>query len=631
MWTGTLLALCALVVSVSEPVPPPEPRLLNHDPEVRYVGRQECFECHEGNATNFLRTGMARAFYPLTADRVVEDFTDDNVMVDPRSGVRYRMLRRDGKFFQQQFVLDSSGGETAVEERELTYVVGSNNHSRGYITIVDDKLFQTPVCWDPTTEDWIYCPGFEVKNEHYSREVSNSCIFCHNGRVEPVEGTRNAYHDPITHGIGCERCHGPGQLHVERHREHPDPFFEGPDSTIVNPRRLDRDERMHVCFQCHLGDSSATVRVIREDRGLQSFRPGQPLTDVLVPFRYVQQTQHDFGLVAQADRMILSRCYTESGGKMECLTCHNPHISTYEMQPGAFRDNCRTCHELDDCVATAEARGKTEPADDCVACHMRRGEAVDRKYASFTDHWIRRRIDLPRRDRRTDLELEPIFPEAFAALPKGEQHYYRARAHFLAATESPPRTHAELYGKAEESFRRAIAEGYDTAPAWFFLGKSLMFRSRWPDAYRAFSAAVERQPEHHDALFALGQSLAALGKPELAQPVFERMLELDPDDAMAWSEYGRVLWSRQRVDEALAAYRKAVPLEPWNATLHLNLGMLLAATGDWTGAAAAGDRAARLDPDSPDVWEFVANVARAAEKAEVEHEARFQLRRLSGE
>ena len=38
------------------------------------------------------------------------------------------------------------------------------------------------------------------------------------------------------------------------------------DPTIVNPRRLDRPQRLDVCFQCHLGDAKQTERVSRHDR-----------------------------------------------------------------------------------------------------------------------------------------------------------------------------------------------------------------------------------------------------------------------------------------------------------------------------------------------------------------------------
>ena len=125
-----LVAFVAGVLPVATPSGDPPPPFLNHDPSVRYVGRDACRECHAGNFANFVRTGMGQSFYPMTPDRVVEDFTDRNEFVDEASGLRYRMIRRGDRFFQRQYLLDSQGRETAVDEREMVYVIGSNHHSR---------------------------------------------------------------------------------------------------------------------------------------------------------------------------------------------------------------------------------------------------------------------------------------------------------------------------------------------------------------------------------------------------------------------------------------------------------------------------------------------------------------------
>jgi len=615
-----LIALVPLLLSADVPA------YLNHDPSVAYVGREACRVCHLGIYRTFVETGMGRSFYPLTPERQVEDFGPDNEFAPP-GGPLYRMLRRDERYFLRQYLRDSQGRETAVDERELSYVVGSNNHGRGYVTVEDGGLFQAPVCWDPTTTQWILCPGFELANGHFSREISHTCSFCHNGRMVLRPGRRNAYVEPIPHGIGCERCHGPGQLHVQRYLGGAKPT-DDPRPTIVNPRKLPPRERIQVCFQCHLGDSSATERVLRLDRDLNDFRPGMPITDVFLPFRFVEPTRHDFGIASQADRLLLSRCYTESGGKLECLTCHNPHISIYSAGRPAdyFRKRCLGCHAETSCPAPAERRASA--GDDCVACHMRRGEAVDRRYAQLTDHWIRRDAASDEVDRRTRFDLEPIFPEVLAALPPAERDYYRARAAFLRAEEAPASARLGLYARAEDSFAHAIATGFDRAEAWFFLGKVEMYTNRWPLAHRAFSEAVARKPDYRDADFALGQSLAALGRTEQAETHFHRMVEADPHDPMALAEHGRMLFALGRVDEALEAYRRAAAEEPWKADTRLNLAMLLAGQQRFVEAAEAAREAVRLDPGQPDAWQLLGRVLDAAGRPDEAAEARYQLERL---
>lgn len=595
---------------------------LNQAIDVAYVGKESCRLCHFGKASTFDNVGMGRSFYPLTPDRVVEDFSDRNLFVDTPTGLHYRMTERDGRYYQRQFLLDEDGGETAVSEYELSWIVGSNNHGRAYVVEREGKLFQAPVCWNPSTERWIFCPGFEHKNDHYSRELSYTCVFCHNGRMELEPGERNLYTAAPPHGIGCERCHGPGQLHVERWMRGDRIPAGSPDPTIVNPRALPLTERLHVCVQCHLGDTNATERVRRFDRPLSSWRPGQPITDVLVPFRYVEQTPQEYGLVSQADRMLLSRCYTESGGKMECLTCHNPHVSTYRTENPAefYRARCLTCHELDACSAPSAEREATESPDDCVSCHMLVAEPVDRRYTLFTDHWIRRRIDEPQR-RRENFDLEPVFADAFAALTEGEQAYYRGRANYLRAIESAPYVSRQLWPRAERSFREAIAAGLDIPDVWFFLGKTQIYLGRIDLAVEPLQQAVQRDPGHHDAAFALGQTFTGLGRFEQARAVFAEMLRRDADDPMALAEYGRTLWTLGRPEEALTAYDQAIELEPWRPTLHLNRGMTLASVGRLEEAAEAAREAVRRDPDGLKVWEFYANVMRAAGKPEEEARA----------
>lgn len=625
------LAACACSGAPGPRSDPEGPQQLNLAPEVEYVGREACKPCHLGIYTTYARTGMGRSFYPLTPETAVEDFTENNEFHDPSTGIRYRMERRDGKYYQRQFVLDSRGQELAADEHELVYVVGSNNHGRAYVTLgVDDRLFQAPVCWYPQASRWDLCPGFEHENDHFSREISSSCVFCHNGRMELVDDARNRYRRPFPHGIDCERCHGPGALHVERWTRGRDVASGEADPTIVNPRRLSREARMEVCFQCHLGDSKAE-RVPRFLRAHEQFRPGRRLADAWIPFRFKVKTQHDFGLSAQADRLILSACYSKSGGKIECLTCHDPHVSTYheDRDPGFYRERCLTCHAVTACQAPEAQRQGTHPPDDCLACHMRRAQPDDQRFTQFTDHWIRRDIQLDSPDHRESFEIEPTLPEPYASLSPAEQAYYRGRAYVLMVSKAPPPARAAMWDQAERAFREAIDAGMDGVEPWFFLGKSRQEMGRLEPAAQAFEQALSRDPQHRDAAFALGQTLDRLGRVPQALAVFERMLALDADNPMALAEAGRLYHATGRAENALSSYERAVLGEPWNASLHLNLGMTLASLGRFDEAAQQGLAAARLDPDSRPIWEFYMNVMQAAGRPADATEGRRQLGRLA--
>jgi tetratricopeptide (TPR) repeat protein len=605
----------------------------NHAPEVGYVGREACRSCHFEQFASFVHTGMGRSFYPMTPDEVVEDFNHANTFVVEPAGIHYRMEQRDGKLYQRQFLLDSAGREIAADDHELVYVIGSNHHCRSYVIVRDDRLFQAPVCWYPNAQRWDLCPGYELDNENFSREISLSCVHCHNARMVPEEGERNRFAKPYPHGIDCERCHGPGQLHVRRWTRGEDTPTGGLDPTIVNPRRLPREERIEVCAQCHLGDSKATERVPRRNRDLLAFRPGQRLAEIIAPYRYVEPTEHDFGLSAQKDRLLVSRCYKESNGRLECLSCHNPHVSVYhaERPPDLFRQKCLSCHAAESCPAPAADRaGTARLADDCVACHMRKAEPDDQRHTTLTDHWIRRDIRIEERDHRESHAIEPVFPERMAALPPAEALYYRGRAAGLLSLDMPRAERGELWALAESSYREAIDAGLDEAEAWFYLGKVRRISGRAPEAEQDFRRALELDPAHHDAAFALGQLLLARGATAEALDVFRGMLDRDPDDPMALAEAARATMALGNAQEALDLLDRGLRRESWSATLHLNRGRVLAQLGRFEEATLEAEAAVRLDPDARGVWDFYANVYLAAGRPLEAAEGRRVLERLGG-
>ncbi len=610
-----VFALATLVAcggqSEREPtqVPHTEAPFLNQASGVAYVGGETCRPCHAETWSTFSHTGMGRSWYPLTADRVIEDWTARNTFDVKATGLRYQMFRRDGKFFMRQSLVDPKGAETAVDERELTRVVGSGNHSRAYLVSVGDKLFQAPMCWYTKDALWDLCPGYEQNNDYFSREIDRTCVFCHNARMERQPGARNAYVPPIPNGIDCERCHGPGRLHVDRWAEGETPTGQG-DPAIVNPKRLTEKLRMEICFQCHLGDSKSTERVARYDATLEEWRPGRPIAAAMVPYRFSETTPHDYGLSAQVDRLLLSPCFVESQGRLECVTCHNPHLTVYrkDRPPDFFTSKCLGCHAKEACTAPPDARGATSPPDDCVRCHMRKGEPSDHRHAEFTDHWIRKRIDEPSRPRST-FDVEPYLPGELAALPRADRAFYTGRAISLRAHAVPPQEQRSMWPEAERAFREAIGLGFTNPDGWFFLGKALQAQGKHRDAAEAFASAYAKEPSSHDAAFAHGQSLLRQKRTEGAERIFEAMIRDHPESAAPLAELARCRAERGDFNGALDLYKKALEREPWNASMHENAAMMLSALDRHEEAMAEAGEAIRFDPESPRARETYATLA----------------------
>ena len=265
------------------PQTPPEDAspFLNTGPEVAYVGDAACASCHGELVESYATHGMAQAFYGLTPETAIEDFSGVPVTHEA-SGFTY-VARRDGERYVQEEYRSGPGGEKTHQlVREMSYVVGSGSAARTYLVEENGRLYQLPLTWytqpDSVSGDgggsWAFSPGYDEFNHRFNRTVPDRCMVCHNAATsEPVDFADGKYAS-LGSGIGCESCHGPGDLHVQARLEDP----EVPDSidvTIVNPKWLSIDLRLDVCQQCHLNREAS---VLREGESAYSYRPGRPLS-----------------------------------------------------------------------------------------------------------------------------------------------------------------------------------------------------------------------------------------------------------------------------------------------------------------------------------------------------------------
>src|SRR5262249_38622948 len=231
---------------------PPSSPFLNARPGVEYVGSAACVRCHEGHAASFHRTGMGRSMAPVDLRREPPDGGYDHTP----SQRRYQVVRKGGQMRHRELLLTEGKEEVVLSDFPVTYVVGSGRHSLTYLAEVDGFLVESPVTWYAAKKAWGMSPGYDSPTQMgFEGFVGEGCLTCHAGRAEAIDGSLHRMKIAGA-AIGCERCHGPGALHAERHREkHP---AAGVDDTIVNPARLPRDLAEAVCSQCHLR-SSATI------------------------------------------------------------------------------------------------------------------------------------------------------------------------------------------------------------------------------------------------------------------------------------------------------------------------------------------------------------------------------------
>ncbi|PAP77681.1 hypothetical protein BSZ37_15145 [Rubrivirga marina] len=573
------------------------PAFANLGADAEYVGAATCATCHEDIAATYASHGMANSMYRLTAATRVEPALD-SAIVDPHTGFEYRVIETPDGLAQEERQVAGDGTEVARLVRPMEWVVGSGDAARTYFARRGDRLVELPLTW--YTQDggrWDFSPGYRASNPRFGRTMPDGCMSCHNAVPERVEGVEDAFVE-IPEGIGCERCHGPGSVHVEARLASDGPA-EGPDSTIVNPRWLPIDLRLDVCSQCHL---HATVDVLRQGEDAFSYRPGRPLSahEALFAVPGIDEGGEGVAVVSHAARMQASACYQGSiatAAPLECVTCHDPHEG-FESRPAGSRSAaCLTCHAdgLAEAVPVALRREHAKTMG-CVTCHMPRVEADDAPHSSFTDHWIRvvrgpvRGVEpevgrsgvvapLAARDREGD---EGALTEGMAAVALGVRQQ----------RQDPVATGAQFIRIALD---RLDAEAWPDAR--FLLGVALLQAGRADEAVGPLRAAAEAATPatRPQRLETLARALADAGRSQQAEAIFRQAVDAQPRRPETHRELGRFELAQNRAEAGRAALREAVRLDPWDAEAHLLLGIAEAADGGE--GTDAWREAVRLDPE----------------------------------
>ena len=295
---------------------------LNLNDTVDYVGMNTCKTCHANVHQTFIHTGMGRSFDHASAEKSFATYGENALVFDKKSNFFYKPFFKDSSLYITEFRIEN--GDTIHKRTEkISYIIGSGQHTNSHIIDKNGYIFQAPITFYTQGKKWDMAPGFREENLRFDRALTPECITCHNHFPKYVSGSLNKY-ESMPKGIECERCHGPGGIHVEQKMKgilvDTSKYV---DYTIVNPRDLSRDLQMDICQRCHLQG----VAVLEEGKTFFDFKPGMKLSDVFNVFLPRYTNSHEqFIMASQADRLRESKCYSETED-LSCLTCHNPHVS----------------------------------------------------------------------------------------------------------------------------------------------------------------------------------------------------------------------------------------------------------------------------------------------------------------
>ena len=590
-----------------------------------YANPEICAGCHGAIAQQYALTGMAQSF------GIVRQLTDVTYQ-HAASAETISVATKDGTSRMERHQIGFDGKISNSFSATIDYWFGSGNHARSYFSRTSsNELIELPLTWYSEKGGyWAMSPGYDSPSHAgFSRKATYRCMFCHNAYPEMATGEDrmdNGTKFPVSlpQGIDCQRCHGPGQNHVNAAiAGRPAAELK---SLIVNPARLPLARRDEVCFPCHLEPTSMSLPSYLPiyGRGVFSYVPGQPLEQYIRYFDHAPDTGHDdkFEFSGQPYRLRKSKCFTASGGNLTCITCHDPHQPDKAQSIARTNAACVSCHSGGDRSTAALRPDQAHPSSgECVSCHMPERRPSDSIHVTVTDHYIQRN---PIRAADSAVELNSANTPPY----RGEVvAYYPRLAPDAVATDlyagiaqvkngANPDAGIARLEKAIAVAQPANAEVYtELADAYRHAGNSSA-------AIPYYQKASSQDPGYWPAWHGLGLALAASSNLDASLAPLRKAVSLSGGDSAVIRSLASILTRMRRQTEAVAVLRSGIAAEPDSAELRNDLGTALLRSGDVTGAEQAIREAVRLTPESAAIRLNLANLL-----ARLDHfdEAKFEF------
>jgi Cytochrome c554 and c-prime len=333
-----------------------------------YVGPQICAECHPGEAAHQSRTGHSQTLWPV-GKRALARRLDGTTVADPE----FPELVWSYHYRGGELHLTRTEG-ARVEDCILEYAFGSGHHATTFVSVINPRpplIIEHRLTYYAQDGSMGITPGHEARprppqvTAHGGvppARAARACFACHTTDLS-ARSDRQIDEETMIPNVSCERCHGPGRAHVAAARRH------SPDAELslpFGPGRWKADALIALCGECHRHPAGAVLaRLDADDPKLARFQP--------------------VGIAR-------SRCYVESAGAFDCVSCHEPHSRASADRP-SYEQVCRSCHtgaQTRAPGARSRAAGKpcpVAPREGCIECHMPRVDPG--QHILFTDHWIR--------------------------------------------------------------------------------------------------------------------------------------------------------------------------------------------------------------------------------------------------
>lgn len=344
----------------------------NHPLEIEpapFAGEAQCTKCHEeivrnhsgSRHANSFRHGPSLTQLPLP-EKPLKDPDDPEVTHHfEKNQDRVEIVTRKGDQELLRVLADYAFG---TAERYVT-MVGRDGDGQYRAARLSHYSGPDGSGWDRTSGDADQADKAKdvLGQTVHVRDGVVRCLACH--VTSPRDFRKDATERSAAfgdRGLGCESCHGPGSNHLIAAKA------EMPDLAIRSLLGIDGHGMNKVCVDCHTVGDPNEIRASPEDP------------------KWVRSAGVTFPL---------SRCFTQSQGKLSCITCHDPH-SSEKIATVTFESKCIQCHSRpmvevkrdNSTEFRAETVCRTGATKDCLNCHMPR-IPVPVLHESLTDHYIR--------------------------------------------------------------------------------------------------------------------------------------------------------------------------------------------------------------------------------------------------
>ena len=611
---------------------------LNHSDSAKYVGINTCKLCHQDIYNTFIKTGMGKSFDVASKTKSSADY-HNSVIHDKIGDFYYKAFWQNDSLRFLEYRLQ--GRDTIYKRLEtVNYIVGSGQHTNSHIQSVNGYLNQMPMTFYTQKKKWDLPPGFEDgHNSRFMRKIGLECMSCHNNYPDFVLGSENKF-TSVPEGINCERCHGPGSIHVaERQTGSRIDTSKYIDYSIVNPAKLSIDAQFDICQRCHLQGNT----ILKEGKSFYDFKPGMKLSDYMTVFlpKY-KNADNEFIMASHADRLKQSACFIKSIEKttppafqappskgeratatqklkpykdaMTCVTCHNPHVSIRETNPNVFNDACNSCH-----YKGAEKRKGIEEARDnstlasklvcnkknitkesnCVSCHMPKSGSIDIPHVTVHDHYIRKPLS------NTDKKGIKEFIGLYAINEKNPSSITKAKAYLNQYEKFENKSYyldsALIYLK--DKTETDIKENIEPLVQLYFIkndfNKIVYYINKLNDQTILNTLLIKKSysNDHAWTSYRIGEAFYNLGDLQRSINYYKKAVDLASYVLDFKNKYGSAMASQGQLSNAEKEFTEILNENPKHVSALTNLGYVKLIQGKMQESEKLYFKALSLDPD----------------------------------